>query len=41
MVNVAVSSDNVSACLAGDPSLDNMISAGEIFTALSNALAGC
>jgi hypothetical protein len=40
MVTIAINGD-VSACLAADPSNDQLVTVEEILTAISNALEGC
>jgi hypothetical protein len=41
MVNVALGTAPVSACVAGDPNHDGAITIDEIVRAVNNALNGC
>jgi len=41
MVNIALGSTDISACLAGDADMSNSITIDEILTAVNIAIAGC
>ena len=41
MVNIALETQPVSNCLAGDENQNGLIAINEIVQAVSNALAGC
>lgn len=41
LVNIALGTANITACVAGDSNHDGQISVDEILNAVSNALHGC